>query len=97
MMDSVDRCPAAFISWHLIKHRDRFDNALAQVTEANSADNLLISSNSGAHCVAARRKVTAPSACTAAVSKDAWGEKESHRWVGLALNYAACHWEGKCK
>ena len=33
VMDSVDRCQVGFTSWHLMKHGDKFDGALTQVTE----------------------------------------------------------------
>ena len=38
--DSVDMCSVGFNSWHLVKHRDEFDGALAQVMEVCSADDM---------------------------------------------------------
>ena len=38
VMDGVGRYQAGFISWHLVKHSDKFDGALAQVTEVYSAN-----------------------------------------------------------
>ena len=33
MTDGVDRCLVEFAPWHLVKHGDKFDGALAQVME----------------------------------------------------------------
>ena len=38
VMDDVDRCRVGFTSWHLVKHGDKFDGALAQVIELCSVD-----------------------------------------------------------
>ena len=37
MTDGVDSCWVGFTSWHLVKHGDKFDGALAQVTTVYSA------------------------------------------------------------
>ena len=38
--DSVDRCQVGFTSWHLVKHRDKFDGTFVQVMEVYSADDV---------------------------------------------------------
>ena len=40
VMDGVDRCQVGFTSWHLVKHEDKFDGALAQGIEVYSVDDI---------------------------------------------------------
>ena len=40
VIDGVDRCWVGFTSWHLVKHRDKFDCALAQAMEVYIADDV---------------------------------------------------------
>ena len=40
MIHGVDRCQVGFTSCHLVKHGDKFDGALAQVTEVYNVDDV---------------------------------------------------------
>ena len=37
VMNGVDRCQVAFVLWHLIKHMDKYNGELVQVTDVYSA------------------------------------------------------------
>ena len=39
-MDGVDSCQVGFTSWHLVKHRGKFDGVLTQEMEVYSADDM---------------------------------------------------------
>ena len=36
VIDGVDRCQVVFVPWHLIKHMDKYNGVLAQVTDIKS-------------------------------------------------------------